>query len=154
VAVSPVVELVAMPLSGLLVLRFPIGRLMAVGLMVATLEYLLLSWSSALWQLYVIQAMDAWVVAVLMGLGLTYAQRLSPDRPGLASGVFSSTFGIAIFVGNLIGSASVPLLGVPHVFFIPTALCAVSLMTFLGIERASRRRLEPDIALSRRSSAG
>jgi MFS family permease len=114
----------------------------------------LLASSTALWQLYLTQALDAWVVAVVMGLGLAYAQHLSPDRAGLASGTFGSSYGVAIVVGNLIGSASVPLLGVPHVFVIPTALCVVSLLTFLGIERASRQRLEQDIALSRRSGAG
>jgi len=99
------------------------------------------------------QAMDAWVVAVVMGLGLTYAQQLSPPRPGLVSGTFGSSYGVAIVVGNLVGSASVPLMGVPHVFFVPTALCALSLTTFLGIERASRRQLQRDISLSQRSRA-
>src|ERR671932_925992 len=46
------------------------------------------------------------------------------------------------------------LLGVPHLFVIPTALCAVPLLTFLGIERASRQRVEQDIGLSRSSGAG
>ena len=147
VAVSPVVELVVMPLSGVLALRFPIGRLIALGLVIATVEYLLLSASSALWQLYATQAMDAWVVAVVMGLGLTYAQQLSPDRPGLVSGMFGSSFGVAIVVGNIIGSAGVPLLGVPHVFLISTALCAASLATFLGIDRASHRRMQHEVSL-------
>lgn len=61
------------------------------------------------------------------------------DRAGLASGTFGSSYGVAMIVGNLIGSASVPLLGVPHVFVIPTALCVVSVITFLGTQPASRR---------------
>jgi len=146
VAVSPIVELVAMPLCGILSLRYPLGRLIAIGLGVATVEYFLLSASTALWQIYLIQAMDAWVVAIIMGLGLTYAQRLAPDRAGLVSGTFGSSYGVAIVTGNLIGSAAVPLLGVPHIFFLPTALCAVSLLTFLGIERASRRPVEQNVA--------
>jgi predicted MFS family arabinose efflux permease len=48
---------------------------------------------------------------------------------------------VGIVVGNVIGSATVPLLGVPQVFFIPAALCAVSLLMFLAIERASRHSL-------------
>lgn len=146
VAVSPVVELVVMPLSGVLALRFPIGRLIALGLGVATLEYFLLSSSTALWQLYATQAMDAWVVAVVMGLGVTYAQQLSPERPGLASGTFGSSFGVALVVGNLIGSVTVPLLGVPHVFLIPTLLCAASLVTFLITDSTLRSRAQREIA--------
>lgn len=151
VAVSPVVELVVMPLSGVLALRFRIGWLIALGLIVATAEYLLLSASSALWQLYVTQAMDAWVVAVVMGLGLTYAQQLSPDQPGFVSGTFGSSFNVGIVVGNVVGSAAVPFLGVPHVFFIPAGLCVVSLITFLGLDRAAHKRAEEDMALTARS---
>ncbi|MBV9281672.1 MAG: MFS transporter, partial [Chloroflexi bacterium] len=83
--VSPIVELVAMPMSGLLALRFSAGRLIGVGLVLAVVEYLVLTLSTALWQLYVTQAVDALMIAVLSGLGMTYAQRLSPGRPGLAS---------------------------------------------------------------------
>lgn len=154
VAVSPVVELVVMPLSGVLALRIPLGRLIVGGLVVAVVEYLLLAASTALWQLYATQAMDACVVAVVMGLGLTYAQRLNPDQAGLVSGVFGSSYGVATVAGNVIGSASVPLLGVPHVFFIPAALCAVSVLTFLGIERASQQRATQDMALIQRSGTG
>lgn len=139
VAVSPVVELVAMPLCGMLSLRVPLGRLIAAGLAIATVEYVLLFASTALWQIYLIQAMDAWVVAVIMGLGLTYAQRLAPEQAGLVSGTFGASYGVAIVAGNLIGSAGVPLLGIPHVFILPAVLCAVSLLTFLGLERSSRR---------------
>jgi predicted MFS family arabinose efflux permease len=75
---------------------------------------------------------------------MTYAQRLSPDRAGLASGVFGSVFGVGVVAGNLIGSAGVPFLGIPHIFFIPALLCAISLVTFAGIERVSRQRKERD----------
>jgi hypothetical protein len=73
-----------------LALRVRIGRLFSLGLAVAAIEYLILSVNTALWQLYVTQALDALVVAAVLGLGLTYAQQLSPGRAGLAS----STFGV------------------------------------------------------------
>jgi MFS transporter, SET family, sugar efflux transporter len=140
VAISPVVELVAMPLAGLLSLKYPLAWLVAIGLVVATVEYFLLAASTALWQIYAMQAMDAWVVAVIGGLGLTYAQRLAPDRAGLVSGTVGSSYGIGTVVGNLIGSAAVPIVGVPHVFYIPGALCGVSLLTFIGLERSRREK--------------
>jgi predicted MFS family arabinose efflux permease len=70
---------------------------------------------------------------------MTYAQRLSPGRPGLASGVFGSVYGVAVVAGNLLGSAAVPFLGIPHIFFTPVALCAIALLTFAGVERAARQ---------------
>jgi len=138
-AMSPVVELVVMPLAGVLAERFGLGRLIACGLAIAAIEYTFVASSTALWQLYATQAMDACVVAVVLGLGMTYAQRLSPERPGAASSLFFSAFNVSGIVGGLIGSAAVPVLGVPHVFLLPAVLCAAAWAAFLGIERAARR---------------
>jgi SET family sugar efflux transporter-like MFS transporter len=110
---------------------------------VATIEYLILSFNTALWQVYVTQAMDALVVAAVLGLGLTYAQQLSPGRAGLASSTFGSAFGIATLVGNLIGGVSIPILGVPHLFFIPLVTSCLALATFIGLDRTATRHGEP-----------
>jgi SET family sugar efflux transporter-like MFS transporter len=138
-ATSPVVELIAMPLAGVLALRVGLGRLIAGGLVIGAIEYAYIASSTALWQLYVTQALDACVVAVLMGLGVTYAQRLSPERPGAASSLFFSIFSISSIIGSLMGSAAVPLLGVPRVFLLPSLLCAAACVVFLAIDRAARR---------------
>jgi SET family sugar efflux transporter-like MFS transporter len=139
VAVSPIVELVVMPLSGVLARQVGPGLLIAAGMLLAVVEYLVLTASTMIWQFYVTQAMDAWVVAVIMGLGVTYAQRLSPGRPGAANGIFFSCFNVAFVLGGLIGSASVPLLGVPHIFLIPVVLCTMAWIGFLFIERTNPR---------------
>lgn len=141
-AVSPLAELFTLPAAGLLALRFRIGRLFSLGLAVATIEYVILSFNTALWQVYLTQAMDALVVAVVFGLGLTYLQQLSPGRAGLASSAFGSAFGIATLVGNLIGGISILLLGVPHIFLIPLATSGIALVTFIGVDRAAVRQVE------------
>jgi len=141
-AISPLAELIAMPAAGLLALRFRIGRLFSLGLAVATIEYLILSFNTALWQVYVTQVLDALVVAAVFGLGLTYAQQLSPGRAGLASSAFGSAFGMATLVGNLIGGVSLPLLGVPHLFVIPLATSCMALATFIGLDRTAPRHVE------------
>jgi len=76
-AISPLVELVTMPAAGLLALRFRIGRLLGAGLMVAMVEYVILSFNTALWQVYLTQAMDALVVAAMLGLGLPAASQMA-----------------------------------------------------------------------------
>jgi SET family sugar efflux transporter-like MFS transporter len=140
-AVSPLAELITVPAAGLLAARVGIGPLFRLGLAVATVEYLILSLSTALWQIYVTQVMDALVVAAVLGLGLTYAQQLSPGRAGLASSTFGAAFGFATLVGNLIGGVSISILGVPHLFFIPLATSAVALVLFTGLDRAVTRQV-------------
>jgi SET family sugar efflux transporter-like MFS transporter len=152
-AISPLAELITLPAAGLLAGRYGIGWLFRLGLAVATIEYLILSFSTALWQVYVTQAMDALVVAAVFGLGLTYAQQLSPGRAGLVSSTFGSAFGIATLLGNLIGGVSISLLGVPHLFFIPLATSGVSLAAFISLDRTARRRVASIGAGASRESA-
>jgi SET family sugar efflux transporter-like MFS transporter len=139
-AVSPVVELVTLPLAGVLADWLGLSWMIGTGLVIAAVEYIFVAASTAVWQLYLTQAMDACVVAVVLGLGLTYAQRLSPERPGLASSLLFSAFNLSGIVGGLLGSAAVPLLGVPHVFLLPALLCAGCGIAFVGIERAGHAR--------------
>jgi SET family sugar efflux transporter-like MFS transporter len=153
-AVTPIMELVAMPLAGMLAMRMPIGRLIVAGLITGAVEYLCLSGNSALWQLYITQVLDAWVVAVIMGLGVTYGQQLSPDRPGEVSGIIFGGTSVSAVLGNLVGGVTVPALGIPHVFLIPTGFFAVSCMMFLGIERMSRRKAVAAIVVDERRAAG
>ena len=123
-----------MPLAALLAERIGAGPLIAAGLAIATIEYLFVASSTSLWQLYATQAMDACVVAVVLGLGVTYAQRLSPESPGAASSLFFSSFNVSGILGGLVGSAAVPLLGIPHIFLLPAAFCAASCAAFVGID--------------------
>lgn len=137
-AISPVVELVTLPLAGALADRVGLSWLIGTGLAIATVEYVIVAASTAVWQLYLTQALDACVVAVVLGLGLTYAQRLSPQRPGLASSLLFSAFNLSGIVGGLLGSVAVPLLGVPRLFLVPAGLCAICAIAFVGIERVGQ----------------
>jgi SET family sugar efflux transporter-like MFS transporter len=139
VAVSPIIELVTIPLAGLLATRLGLGRLIAGGLVIGVLEYAILGLNDRLWPLYLTQALDACVVAVLLGLGVSYAQRLTPTRPGAASGLYFSALNISILIGGISGAATVPFLGIPRVFLLPAALFALGTFAFLAIERQSER---------------
>jgi SET family sugar efflux transporter-like MFS transporter len=141
-AIASLAELVTLPAAGFLALRFRLGRLFSLGLAAATLEFFILSFNTALWQVYVTQVMDALVVGAVDGLGLTYAQQLSPERAGLTSSTFGSSFAIATLVGNLIGGVSFPLLGVPHLFFIPLAMSCLALALFVGLDRIAPRHVQ------------
>lgn len=137
-AVSPLAELVTLPVAGLLALRFRVGHLFAVGLVIASVEYLILSFNDAMWQVYLTQGMDALVAAVLFGLGLTYAQRLAPGRAGAASSLFGSAFGLATLIGNVVGGLSISALGIPHLFLIPLVTSCFALVAFIALDsRAS-----------------
>ena len=138
-AVSPLAELFTLPAAGFLALRFRIGNLLIVGVAISVVEYAILAFNSAIWQVYLTQALDSLVVAAIFGLGLSYAQNLSPGRAGLASSAFGSAFGIATLIGNSIGAVSIRLLGIPHLFLIPLVTCAIALAVLLWLDAHTRK---------------
>ena len=139
IAMSPVIELIVMPLAGLLAQRIGMARLITVGLVIGTIEYAFVASSTAIWQLYVTQAMDACVVAVVLGLGVSYAQRLSPDQPGRGQQPVLRRLQPFEHSGRPDRQRRCTRAGVPRVFLLPSMLCAASCAAFVGIERAARR---------------
>lgn len=139
VIISPLLELITMPLAGVLAQRISSGKLIAGGMLLGAVEYVFMGTSTALWQIYAVQAMDSWFVAVVLGLGVTYAQQLSPQRPGAASSLFFAASGLSAVLGSVIGSVGVSVLGVPHVLLIPSGLCAASWVAFSVLRRVTGR---------------
>lgn len=141
VAIGPIAEVVMLPVAGILADRVGLGRIMSSGLLVAVAEYILLAKSTEVWELYLTQVMHAWVIAVILGLGVTYAQRLTPGKPGLASSMFFSGQSLAAIVGSATGSILVKTLGVPSIFFVPGAICAGAWCIFVLLDHSSVLRL-------------
>ncbi len=151
-SVSAIVELVVMPLTGVLADRFGLARVITGGVVIGALDYGILAGSTALWQLYVVQVLHVAVIAALLGLGVTYAQRLSRDRAGLASSVFFGAQGLSTPLGGLLGSYGVRLLGVPHVFALPSLLCVLSVGVLVAVHRQFVR--EQPLSTPRGGAAG
>lgn len=137
-AVAPLTELAAMPLAGVMADRFGLGRVLVVGLAVGAGGYLLFGTSSGAWPLYPAQALHACMIAVVFGLGVTYAQRLSPGSAGLAGSVFFSAQALSALTGSLMGSGGVWLVGLPGMFFVPAAALAAACALFVWNDRAGR----------------
>jgi MFS transporter, SET family, sugar efflux transporter len=89
--------------------------------------------------LYLGQVLHAGMIAVVFGLGVTYAQRLSPGSAGLAGSVFFSAQSLSALTGSLLGSGGVWLIGLPGMFFIPAAVLAAACALFVWNDRWRRK---------------
>lgn len=147
-SVSAIVELVVIPLAGILADRVGSGMVIVGGVAIGVADYTLLASSTHVWQLYIVQILHVGVIAVLLGLGVTYAQQLSPRQPGLVSSIFFGLQGLSAPLGGVIGSYGVNVLGIPHVFFIPAVICALSLGILLTIRGAPENLNERDPELA------
>ena len=106
-AVAPLTELAAMPLAGVLADRIGLSKVLVAGFAVGTGGYLLFGGSGSVLSLYLGQVLHACMIAVVFGLGVTYAQRLSPGSAGLAGSVFFSAQYLSALTGSLLGSGGV-----------------------------------------------
>jgi SET family sugar efflux transporter-like MFS transporter len=135
-SVAPLTELFLMPLAGILADRFGLTRILLSGFVIGGLGFLVFATTNGAGQLYVGQIINAYFISVIFGLGVTYAQALSPRSAGLASSVFFSAQSLSLLLGSVIGSIGVQILGLPHLFALPATACGLACLLFLYINRA------------------
>lgn len=126
VSVAPLAELVAMPAAGALADRWGLKRVFLGGFALGALGFWTFASSSGAAGLLAGQLLNACFIAVVLGLGATYAQRLHPGGAGFATSVFFGAQGLSGLTGGLVGSGGTRLLGLPGLFLVPAALCAVA----------------------------
>lgn len=100
-SVAPLSELFLMPLAGVLDDRFGLTKILLSGFVIGGLGFLVFATPTGVAQLYVCQIIDACFISVIFGLGITYAQALSPSSAGLASSVFFSAQSSSMLLGSV-----------------------------------------------------
>jgi len=130
---SAIIELGALPLVGALSDRYGPHRVISWSAALGVLDYTILATSSQVWQVFLSQLLHVGVIAVMYGVGVTYAQSLGRHQPGLASSAFFSAQTIASPLGSILGSYGVHYLGLSRVFFIPSFMClfALAILIFM-----------------------
>ena len=86
---------------GSLANRMSQHKLVVTGAVIALSYHGLMLLTDAVWQVMAAQLLHATVIALVMGVGITYFQSLDPGRPGHASTMFSNTQ----IVGGMIAGA-------------------------------------------------
>ena len=138
-SIQPAIELLLMPLFAWVADRHGARRVVIAGAMMGVFANLAFATSSGVEGLFVGQILMAGLWAALAGLGVSVAQHLYPQGVGVASTAFYSSLSVAATLGGLIGGIGVSRLGVPDVFFIPAALCAVGVLGMLLLGPMLRR---------------
>ena len=139
IAIQPALELLLIPLFGLLADRFGAHRLVVAGAAMGVAANLAYATSTGVAGLFLGQALMAGLWAAMAGLGVSVAQRLYPQGVGVASTAFFSSLAVASTLGGLIGSAGVTRLGLPGLFFVPAGLCAAGVLGLLLLGVRLRR---------------
>lgn len=135
ISTQPFLELIMIPVAGIVAGRIGASRVLVFGVGIGVLGHLTFALSDAPWMLFVGQVFVAVLVSVILGLGVTVAQRLYPSGSGFASSVFFGALGISVTVGGLIGSAGVSQLGLPAIFAVPAGICALTLVGLVLLAR-------------------
>ncbi|GLZ42786.1 sugar efflux transporter [Actinokineospora sp. NBRC 105648] len=123
---------------GVLAVRGNQHRLVVGGTAVALGYHAAMSAATSVWQVAAAQVLNAVVIAAVMGVGISYFQSLAPDRPGMATTLFTNT----AVAGTMISG---PLLGVAvetgyrTAYLMSLAMAALGLVLLLAGLRGTRR---------------
>ena len=138
VAVAPLAEVVVMPLAGATADRWGLRIVILVGFALGAVGFLVFAYSAGALGLLVGQLLNACFIAVVLGLGVTYAQRLQPAGAGFAASVFFAAQSLSAATGGVIGSGAVAILGLPRMFLVPAILCLGACCLLLLIRPTQR----------------
>jgi SET family sugar efflux transporter-like MFS transporter len=118
-------ELIAFPVIGLISSRLGAGWTITIAVGIASLGYSLMAGIPNLAIVYMVQICHVWAFAAIHGVGPVYTQRLLGSHIGLATAsFFFAVAGAKVLSGLIGGTLAVPL-GLPSLFWLPAAICAI-----------------------------
>ena len=131
VSLAPVIELGAMPAAGMLADRLGLRPVIFVGLIVGAGGFAAFATSTGFLGLLVGQVCNACFIAVLLGVGVTYAQRLHPGGVGFAASVFFAAQSLSLVSSGLLGGALADRSGLLVLFLTAVVLAAAAAVLLL-----------------------
>ncbi|WP_344187100.1 MFS transporter [Kribbella karoonensis] len=140
IGIQPLLELLLLPVVARLADRYGAMRAMTAGAVLGLAGNVTYALSTSVAGLFLGQTLTAGLWACVGALGVTIAQRLYPEGVGTASGIFLSAIPLGSAIGGTIGGIGVAAIGLPHVFFIPACLTAVSIAAFTLLSRRELRQ--------------
>jgi SET family sugar efflux transporter-like MFS transporter len=111
---------------GVLATRMDHRRLVLSGAVVALGYFAAMLLVTTTWQVAVAQVLNATLISAVMGIGISYFQSLSPERPGHATTMFTNSATVATMLSG-------PLLAVAQVLTYRTAYGMSLVMSVLGL---------------------
>lgn len=137
-AVAAAIEVPSLLLLGRLSSRFSPIQLLVAGGVSGILFFGSMTMVNSVPALLAVQLLNAWFVASINGVGLTWFMDIIP-RPGLASGLFSNAYRVgAITAGGIIAVAGTSV-GYRGMFVVCAAVITIAVIIVLMAGRRSRR---------------
>lgn len=129
--IAPIAEMPLMLWFGRLSARGHQIALIRFGVLVGLVYFLALTMARAPWHIYPMQILSAASIAVTTNVTITFFQDRLPGQTGLATSIYSNSYGMGGLLGYFAFGALVNAVGHRGVFFVSAGLCAVALTIFL-----------------------
>jgi SET family sugar efflux transporter-like MFS transporter len=130
IGIQPLLEVPLMVIAGIAADRFGAMPVLLIGIGFGLSSHIVYATSTGAFGLFLGQMLGAAMHSALLGVGISVAQGLYPRGIGVASSLFYGSIGLSGTVAGGISAVAVDRLGLPHVFYIPAGLCAIS---FAGV---------------------
>jgi SET family sugar efflux transporter-like MFS transporter len=131
-SLAPLFELPLMFYVGVLATRVEHAKLITLSIGLAIVYYAGLTLARAPFQVFLLQALSAAVVAVMSGVAITFFQNYLPNQAGTATNLYSTSSRFGSIVGYLSFGAVGGALGHRAVFGVAVVLCGASLAILLS----------------------
>jgi SET family sugar efflux transporter-like MFS transporter len=107
------------------------GRLVLIATLCATLFFALLPLATTHWEILVLQVPNAIWTSIILSIPVVMLQDAMPDRPGVASALYSSAFKAGAFLGGAIAGSVAALVGFTDLFWVCAGITVVAAVLFV-----------------------
>ena len=128
-------EIPFMLVWGSLLGRFNVVTLLAAGSLIYAVFMLLLGFATAPWQIYLLLVPNAFGLAAILSLPLSYFQDLLTDRPGLGTALNQMMQFLSQSLSALAFAVGAPLIGYSASAFIGVAMALAGIGALIWMER-------------------
>lgn len=142
-SIAPVFEVPLMVWFGQLAARGHQVGLIRFGVVAAGLYFVALIFAQAPWQIYPMQILSAVSIAIMTNITITFLQDLLPGHTGLATTLYSNSFGGGSLIGYLGFGLLLEAIGYRGVFVICVALCIAALLLLLAARHRTPEAAHP-----------
>lgn len=139
--VTSVFELVFMPLGGYFSDKIGVKRFFIIGIACQVLYFILTSLHLPLSGLIVLQVFYAFILSATMGVGMVYAQSLSPRQIGLATTAYMTAIQTSAVVSSLAMGSLVSVIPLPSTFYILAVFSVISGVMFLFMKQKAAEEM-------------
>ncbi|WP_028593328.1 sugar efflux transporter [Paenibacillus assamensis] len=141
-SIPPVFEIPFMLGFGYLATKIVNDRLIRLGVFIACIYFIILSFAVETWHIFIVQILSAAYISITSGVAITYFQDFLPQMPGTATNLYSNSNKVGSMLGFVLFGFIADGFGYRSVFFTCALFAVLAFALLLVLIKMKRAKFD------------